>query len=82
MPQYKIGDLIMIKNFDKRSNWDAKYIPNFRIITLIGTRQLEVSNPTGRLRKLNICDVHKVLPSDFIQAASHMNKFLPGKASI
>ena len=48
-------------NFNKKSNWDAKYIPNFRIMKLIGTRQLEVSEPTGRLRKVNLCDVHKVL---------------------
>ena len=40
IPQYKIGNLIMIKNFNKKLNWDAKYIPNFRIIRLIGTRQL------------------------------------------
>ena len=56
----------MIKNFDKKSNWNAKYIPNFRNVRLIGTRQLEVSDPTGRLRKVNICDVHKILPSEFI----------------
>ena len=66
IPQYKIGDLIMIKNVDKKSNWDAKYIPNFRIIRLIGTRQLEVSDPRGRLRKVNICDVHNISPSEFI----------------
>ena len=64
--QYKIGDLIMTKNFNKKSNWDAKYIPNFRIIRLIGPRQLEVSNSAGRLGKVNICDVHKILLSDFI----------------
>ena len=44
IPQYKIGDLIVAKNFDKKTNWDTKYIPNFRIIRLIGTRQLEVSD--------------------------------------
>ena len=32
---------------------------------LIGPRQLEVSDPTGRLRKVIICDVHKMLPSDY-----------------
>ena len=45
IPKYKIGDLIMTKNFDKKSNWDAKYLPSFRIIRLIGTRELEVSDP-------------------------------------
>ena len=64
--QYKIADLIMIENFNKKSNWKAKYIPNFRIIRLIGTRQLKVSDPTGRLKKVNICDVHKSLPSEFM----------------
>ena len=38
VPQYKIGDLVMVKNFDKNSNWDTKAIPNFRIIRLIGPR--------------------------------------------
>ena len=64
--KFKIGNLIMIKNFDKKSNWDAKYVPNFRLIKLIGLRQLEVSDLTGRLRKVYMSDVHKILPADFI----------------
>ena len=48
----------MIKNFEKKSTWDAKYVPNFGVVHLIGSRQLEVSNPTGRTRKVNVCDVH------------------------
>ena len=47
-------------------NWDAKYIPNFRIIRLMVTRQIEVFDLTGRLRKVNICDVQKISPSEFI----------------
>ena len=53
----------MIRNFDKKSNWDTKYVPNFRVVCFIGSRQLEVSVPTGRIRKVNVCDVHKNLPS-------------------
>ena len=64
--QYQIGDLVMIKKFDKKLNWNAKYIPNFRIIRIVSPRQLEVSDPTGRLWKVNINDVHRILPSDFI----------------
>ena len=56
----------MIRNFDKKSNWDVKSIPNFRNVWLIGSRQLELSNATRRLRKVNVCDVHKILPSDQI----------------
>ena len=33
---------------------------------LIGSRQLEVSDPTGRITKINVCDVHKILQSDHI----------------
>ena len=49
--QYNIVDLVIIKNFDKKLNWDAKDIPYFGIIRLIGPRQLEVSNLPGRLLK-------------------------------
>ena len=56
----------MIKNFDKKSNLDAKYVSNFRVVKFIGTRQLEVSDLTGRLWKVNILDVHKILPAKFI----------------
>ena len=41
-------------------------MPNFKIVKLIGPRLLEISDPTGRLRKVNVCDVHKILPSDEI----------------
>ena len=66
IPYYKIGDLVMIRNCGKKSNWDAKYIPNFRAVCLIGSRQLGVFDHTGRIRKVNICDMHKILPSDHI----------------
>ena len=66
IPKFKIRDLIMIKIFDKKLNWDAKYVPNFRVVKLIGIRHLEVSDPAGRLLKVNISNVHKILPADFI----------------
>ena len=56
----------MIKYVNKKSTGDKKYVPHFRVINLIGTRQLEVSDLTGRLLKINISDVHKILPADFI----------------
>ena len=77
--QYKIGDLIMIKHFNKKSNWDAKYIANFKIVRLIGTRELEASDLKGRLRKVNICDVHKSLPSDVIVSSIPDEQFFARK---
>ena len=56
---YKLGALVMIRNFDKEYKWDAKYIPNFRVVHLKGSRQLEVSDPTGKIRKVNVCDVQE-----------------------
>ena len=66
VPNYKIGDLIMIRSINKKSTWDAKYVPNFRVVCMIGSRQLEVSNATGRTRNVNVSDVHKIVPSDQI----------------
>ena len=60
VPKFKIGDLILIKNVDKMLTWDAKYVANSRIVRLIGIRQLDVSDLTGRPRKVNISDVHKI----------------------
>ena len=54
IPNYKIGDFIMIRNFDKNLTGNAKYISNLRVVCLIGSKQLEVSNPTGRIRKINV----------------------------
>ena len=48
-----MGNLVMIRNFDKKSNWDAKYVLYFRAVQLTGSRQLEVTDATGRIRKVN-----------------------------
>ena len=66
VPNYKIGDTVMIKSCNKKSTWDAKCIRNFRVVHLIGSRQLEVSNATGRTRKVNVCDSHRIVLSDHI----------------
>ena len=66
VPNYKICDLVMIRNYYRKSNWYAKYIPNFTVVCLIGSSQLEVSDPTGRVRKVNVYDAHKIMPSNYI----------------
>ena len=65
VPHYKIEDLVMIKTLIK-IKLGCQVIPNFRIIKLTDPRQLEVSDLTDRLWEVNISDVHKILPSDFI----------------
>ena len=79
MPNFKICDLILIKNVDKKSNWDAKHVPDFRVIKLKGTRQIEVSDQTGKLQKVNISDVHKILPADFIVSCIPNKQDFPRK---
>ena len=81
VPKNKTGDSFMIKNFKTKLNLDIKCIPNFRIVRLIGPRQLEISNLTGRLRKVNICNVHKILPSDFT-VSSIPDKHVFGKRQV
>ena len=66
VPNYKISALVMIRNFEKNTIMDAKYKPNFRVVHLTGSRQLEVLDPTGRTRKVNFCAAHKIVPSNNI----------------
>ena len=49
VPQYKIGHLVMIKNFDKNQIGMQSTYQISRIIRLIGPRQVKVSDLTGRL---------------------------------
>ena len=65
-PHYKIGDLDVIRHSEKKSNWDAKYVPNSRVVHLIDSKWLEVSDPIDRIRKVNVCDAHRIVPSDHI----------------
>ena len=82
MPNYKLGDLVMIKIFDKKSPWDAKYIPNFRVVCLIRSRQLEVSDTMGRTRKVNVCKTHKIMPPDHIISSILDEQVIGQKANI
>ena len=36
---------------------------------LISSRKLEVSDPTSRARKVNVCDADKIVPSDHIMSS-------------
>ena len=47
IPHHKNRRLVMIKNYDKKLNWKTKCMPNFRVIRLVGKRQLEVSDQTS-----------------------------------
>ena len=66
MLNYKIGDVVMIKNFDRKSAWDAKYVPTLRVVCLIGSRQVEDLDCMVRTRKIYVCNAHKIMPSDHI----------------
>ena len=59
----------MIKTFDRKSTWDTKYVPNFRVVCLVGSRQLAVSDLTDRTRKVIVCNAYKTMPSDCINSS-------------
>ena len=69
----------MIKKCYRKSIWDTKYVPKFRVVHLIGSRQLEVSDPMGRTRKANVCDTHKIMPSDHIISSIRDEQVFGGK---
>jgi hypothetical protein len=59
----KIGDPVMIRNY-VRNTWDPKYLVEYRIISFPSERQVEVVSPTGRVKRVNIQDVHFQYPAN------------------
>ena len=55
----------MIKNFGKKVELGCKLSSKLYSSKTTGY-QTEVSDPTGRQRKVNISAIHKILPADFI----------------
>ena len=46
---------------------------------MIRSRQLEVSDPMGRTRKINVCDAHKIKLSDHIISSTPNEQVLGQK---
>ena len=61
---FKIGDLVLLKNHKKENPFSSKFLPNFRVVKLRTDRQLELSDTTGKTRRANITDVVKMLPGE------------------
>jgi hypothetical protein len=61
----KIGDPVMLRNH-VRNTWDPKYSVENRIISFPSERQVEVIAPNGRVKRVNIQDVHFQYPANQI----------------
>ena len=61
-PHYKVGDLVLLRNYGKTA-WEPKYLDSYRVIE-VQRRQLTLEDKKGRQRKANIKDIRHQYPVD------------------
>ena len=65
-PQFQVGDMVLIKNHYRDSPFDTKYIPSYRIVKLINEHAADVQDMIGKIRRVNLNDVHLMFPSEHV----------------
>ena len=54
------------KNHHRDSPFDTKYIHNHRIIKLVNECTTDVQDTMGKIRRVNLSDVHLMFPSEYV----------------
>ena len=63
-PSHKVGDLVLLKNCNT-SSLQTKYIPNYRIIKLIGDRAVNLHYNFGNIKRAHISDIQTMYPAEY-----------------
>ena len=58
--------MALIKNHNRDSPFDTKYIPSYRIVKLVNEHAADVQDAIGKIRRVNPSDVHLMFPSEYI----------------
>ena len=61
----KVGDLVLLKNYTRQNPFDSKYIPNYRVSSLVCGNAVDIQDPAGRVRRASIKDLQLMVPSEF-----------------
>ena len=73
-PQFQVGDMVLIKNHNRDSPFNTKYIPSYRIVKLINEHAADVQYTMGKIKRVNLNDVHLMFPSEYILSHLPDNK--------
>ena len=58
--------MVLIKNHHRDSPFDTKYIPSYRIIKLVNELAVDVQDKMGRIKRVNLNDVHLMFPFEYV----------------
>ena len=58
--------MVLFKNHNRDSLFDTKYIPSYRIIKLVNEHAADVQDTVGKIRRVNLNNVHLMFPSEHI----------------
>ena len=62
--------MVLIKNHHRDSPFNTKYIPSYKIVKLINEHAAYVQDMIGKIRRVNLNDVHLMFP--FEHVLSHL----------
>ena len=58
--------MVLIRNHHRGSPFDTKYILSYRIIKLVNGHAVDVQDMMGRIKRVNLNDVHPMFPSEYV----------------
>ena len=58
--------MVLIKNHHRDSPFNTKYIPSCKIVKLINEHAAYVQDMIGKIRRVNLNDVHLMFPSEHV----------------
>ena len=58
--------MVLNKNHHRDSPFDIKYIPSYRIIKLVNEHAADVQDTMGKIKRVNLNDVHLMFPSGYV----------------
>ena len=60
---FKVRDLILIKNQAPQSTFDIKYKPSYHIVKKIGEKVFDVQDPTGKIKRMSAEHIQFMYPA-------------------
>ena len=76
IPEFKVGDLALLKNHKKSHPLDAKYISNFRICKDINDRVYDLHDTPGNRHEAYVVDIQLLLPVQCLVSLCLMTRLL------
>ena len=64
--EFKIGDIVLMKNHTPKDTFDSKYKPSFRICKKISDKAFDIQNSAGKVRWVSIQHLQLLYPAEYV----------------